>query len=111
MPTKNNIKIYKHPWLGQYFVYKPRDSLEAQQTTFMTQLIGGPKIYAGQKPKEMHGHMMIAEELFDLQTQLLPEAIRQIGISDDLSDCTRQYAKQNILNFSKWDLVLNRLVF
>jgi len=114
-------KAYAHPWLSQYFTDKPQELLENQQTDFMIQLTGGPKIYAGKMPKMAHQHMMISEELFDLRAQLLSDSIKEAGIRDGLrkewldadarlkqavvkkteNDCTRAYASQEILNFPR----------
>jgi len=77
-------KAYAHSWLRKYFTDKPQQILEEQQTDFMTQLMGGPKIYGGKSPKSAHQHMMISEELFELRAQLLSDSIKQAGLTDDL---------------------------
>lgn len=112
---------YAHPWLRKYFTDKPQQVLEEQQTDFMSVLMGGPNKYAGKTPKVAHQHMVITEELFELRRQMLSDAIKQHGISDDLreewlaadgalkkaliknsaADCQRAYANQEILDFKK----------
>jgi len=114
-------KVYAHPWLGKYFAHRTRGPLVSQQNDFMVQLMGGPKIYAGQATATVHGYMMITEELFDLRTELLSDAIKKEGLSDDLreewlalneafkkvivkssvSECKLQYSHQKILDFPK----------
>lgn len=114
-------KAFAHPWLGKYMEGHDQDLLENQQTDFMVQLMGGPKIYAGKTPKTAHRHMMITEELFDLRSRLLSESIQEAGISDDLRDqwlavdsrlkqslvkqseaeCSRRYFDEPIVNFPK----------
>ncbi len=114
-------KIYAHPWIGKYFEHQPQHLIEAQQNDYMIQLMGGPKCYAGQAPNVVHGYMMITEELFDLRSQLLSEAIEETGVSDALrqewiaanemfkavlvksseAECVLQYSHQKILNFPK----------
>lgn len=114
-------KAYAHPWLSQYFTDKPQDILEAQQTDFMMQLMGGPKIYAGKTPKNAHQHMMINEDLFTLRAEMLSESIKEVGLADDLrkewiaadatlkraivksseKECKKSFATQTILNFKK----------
>jgi len=114
-------KAYAHPWLRQYFTDKPQDVLESQQTDFMMQLMGGPKVYAGKTPKSAHKHMVITEELFDLRSEMLSDSIKEAGVADGLrkewlaadstlkralvktseSECSQSYPNQPILNFSK----------
>ena len=114
-------KAYAHPWLGKYLADVDQDLIESQQTDFMVQLMGGPKVYAGKTPKSAHPHVMITEELFELRSQLLSDALKEAGISDDLreewlaadatfkrvlvksseKECTPSYRGQPILNFSK----------
>ena len=114
-------KAYAHPWLSQYFTDKPQEVLENQQTDFMMQLMGGPKVYGGKTPKSAHAHMVITEELFDLRSEMLSESIKEAGVADALRkewlaadgalkralvkksecECSQSYPNQPILNFSK----------
>ncbi|MCK4743873.1 MAG: group 1 truncated hemoglobin [Sulfuriflexus sp.] len=113
-------KAYAHPWLSQYFTDKPQEVLESQQTDFMTQLMGGPKIYGGKAPKWAHQHMVISDELFELRAVMLSDSIKEVGIADDLrvewldadaalkrslvkplESCSRSYPNQPILNFRR----------
>ncbi|MFK5912804.1 MAG: group 1 truncated hemoglobin [Woeseiaceae bacterium] len=112
-------KAFADPWLSKYFTDKPQEVLENQQTDFMVQLMGGPKAYGGKSPKSAHQHMLISEELYDLRSRILSDAIKQAGISDNLrkewidadstfkralskksvSECVQSYPNQPILNF------------
>ena len=113
-------KAYAHPWLSQYFTDKPQEVLESQQTDFMMQLMGGPKIYAGKAPKWAHQHMVISDELFELRAVMLSDSIKEAGIADDLraewlaadaalkrslvkplEECTQSNPTQPILNFRR----------
>ena len=114
-------KAYNDPWLRKYFTDKPQELLENQQTDFMVQLMGGPKVYGGKTPKSAHQHMVISEALFDLRAQILSESIKDAGIRDDLreewlaadatfkkallksseTECIKAYPTQPILNFQK----------
>jgi len=114
-------EVYAHPWLKKFFTDKPQEILETQQSDFMMQLMGGPKTYSGKTPKFAHQHMVITDELFELRSQLLSEAIKKAGINDDLREewlaadgalkqalvktseeqCVRAYPNQAILNFTK----------
>jgi len=114
-------KAYADPWLSQYFTDKPQAVLENQQTDFMVQLMGGPKVYGGKSPKFAHQHMFISEELFELRSNMLSESIKEAGIDDKLrlewleadrtlkqavvkanvSECLQAYPNQTILNFQK----------
>lgn len=114
-------KIYAHNWLKQYFAGKPQHVIEEQQTDFMVQLMGGPKVYSGKSPKSAHQHMLITEELFEERSKILSESINQAGVADNLrqewlaadaalkkslikrsiNDCSVAYPTQAILNFPK----------
>lgn len=114
-------KAYADPWLSKYFTDKPQLVIENQQTDFMVQLMGGPKIYGGKSPKSAHQHMNITSELFELRTKLLSESIKEAGVNDELrqewldadqtfkralekksvEECTRSYPNQAILNFPR----------
>ncbi len=114
-------KAFAHPWLSKFFTDKPQEVLENQQTDFMAQLMGGPKAYGGKSPKSAHQHMLITEELFELRSELLRQAIKEAGIADDLceewldadrslkravvksseAECSRAYPNQPILNFPR----------
>ena len=112
-------KAFAHDWLRLYFTDKPQIVLEEQQTDFMMQLMGGPKLYGGKTPKMAHQHMNISDELFELRQKMLSETIKEAGISDELrqewliadaslknaivkkskEDCRTAYAAQEILDF------------
>lgn len=114
-------KAFADPWLSKFFTDKPQHVLENQQTDFMVQLMGGPKVYGGKSPKSAHQHMMITDELFTLRAQILSDAIKEAGINDELreawlradaalkksllkssvDECIRAYPTQPILDFPK----------
>ena len=77
-------KAYADPWLRKYFTDKPQELLENQQTDFMIQLMGGPKVYAGKSPKSAHQHMVITSELFEFRAEILSDSINEAGINDAL---------------------------
>ena len=112
-------KLYEHPWLKGYFDGIDQKKIEDQQTDFMMQLTGGPKIYAGKTPKSAHQHILITDELFELRSSLLSESIKEAGLPDELrkewlaadatfkrilvkksaEECSTAYPGQPILNF------------
>jgi len=114
-------KAYADPWLHKYFTDKPQQVLESQQTDFMVQLMGGPKIYGGKSPKSAHQHIVITDELFELRSGMLSESIKEAGVANDLrqewldadrtfkralekkseAECTQAYPGQPILNFPR----------
>ncbi len=114
-------KVFAHQWLGKYFSHRDPAILEEQQTDFMSQNMGGPKIYMGGMPKAVHDHMFVTQELFDIRNGLLSDSIKACGVHDELretwlgidkafaskivkeklSDCKGRYVTQEILNFPK----------
>ncbi len=112
-------KIYAHPWIGRFFEGIQQDVIEVQQSDFMSQIMGGPSNYCGKLPVPAHRHMMITEELFDVRTQLLKDAMNEAGVSaenqmlwmkidqafkkgivkKDISDCTLRFNTDEIIQF------------
>lgn len=68
-------KLYSHPWLRGFFVGIDQTKIENQQSDFIAQLMGGPKMYGGRLPHHAHAHIYINDELFALRSQLLQESI------------------------------------
>lgn len=82
---------------------------------------GGGKIYSGGMPKNVHRHMYISEELFDLRSKILRESVLACGVPEDMTDrwiridsafkhsfvkksvddCKKRFFTDEILNFSK----------
>jgi len=114
-------KLYEHPWLKNFFLHIDQKVIENQQTDFMVSNMGGGKIYSGGMPKNVHRHMYITEELFDLRTKILKESILACGVPEVLAErwiridsafkhslvkksldqCEKRYFTDEILNFPK----------
>jgi truncated hemoglobin YjbI len=75
-------KIYAHPWLGQLFAHVSQPLIEAQQSDFMSYLMGGPKIYSGRMPIDAHIHILITEEMFSVRHELLRESLADTHVSE-----------------------------
>lgn len=119
-------RVYAHPWIGLYFKDVPQNVIEAQQVDFMNDVLGGTPCYCGKLPIPAHKHMMITEELFDLRQELLNQAFKAVGASEDLvkawlkidnafrgrlikkdvSECTPRFRGDEIIDFEnpekKW---------
>jgi hemoglobin len=114
-------KLYEHPWLKKFFKDVPQETIENQQTDFMISNMGGDQIYCGGMPKNVHRHMFITEELFDLRAKILEESILACGVSKelterwvridyafkhslvkkDLNECKKRFFTDEIMNFQK----------
>lgn len=114
-------KIYKDSWIGKYFAHIPQEHIENQQTDFMAQIMGGPQMYLGNQPIPTHKHMFITQELFELRTKYLVEALNEFGLSQilidkwlkidqafksgivkkSIDDCKKRYNTDEILDFKK----------
>lgn len=114
-------KVYKHPWLSQFFATIEQDFISAQQSKFIVGAIGGPKLFTGRPPSLAHPHMLITDELFDLREQLLIEAMDELGapeklkemwlridqsfrrgiVKKSLSECKPRYKQDTYLFFAK----------
>ncbi len=78
--------IFEHPWLGQFFSGKPKVTLIMKQTQFMVAAFNGPNNYLGDTPAFIHMHMFITEEISDLRSQLLKDAILAEGLSESIAE-------------------------
>jgi len=114
-------KLYEHPWLKNFFLHIDQKVIENQQTDFMVSNMGGGKIYSGGMPRNVHRHMYITEELFDLRTEILKESILACGVPGALAerwiridvafkhslvkksidDCEKRFFTDEILSFPK----------
>jgi hemoglobin len=111
-------KLFKHTWLSHYFVGVNQQHIENQQTDFMAQLTGGPRMYSGRMPHHAHMHIFITEELFHVRNDILRDSLIEAGVPHqereewlkiDLafqkvmvknlpSDCKQRYSDEPILN-------------
>ena len=73
-------KLFRHPWLSEYFVNSTRSILQSQQDDFWTSLMGGPKIYGGRSPRDAHEHMFIPADAYAIRHKMLGEAIEEAGV-------------------------------
>ena len=79
-------KVYEHPWIGKFFVDVPQDVIEIQQVDFLQGSLGGPKVYAGKLPIRAHVNLNITDELFDLRTDMVVDALKEVGAKQELID-------------------------
>lgn len=114
-------KVYKHPWLKQYFEKIDQERIESQQVDFMQKVLGGPKRYSGKTPPTAHQHIYITEELFTLRESLLIAAFEEADahpalreewlklehvfkakiVRSNPSDCIQRFSHEGIINFPK----------
>lgn len=112
-------KIYADPWLQQYFKHTKQSTIESQQVDFMTQALGGPKIFCGRNPTDAHLHINIHEEVFQARKKFLIEAFEEVNAPQELrdrwlkideafkgammkksvADCKKRWASDEILDF------------
>lgn len=114
-------KLYSHSWIGKFFAGISRELIEAQQSDFMGQMFGGPRIYGGRMPAEAHVHMYITDELFDLRHEMLRQSLTEAGVGPavatewlsmdkafrravvkkSITDCQKRFTTDEVLNFPK----------
>ena len=103
-------KIYAHPWIGKFFAGHNQEAIEARQTSFMAEKMGGDVTYYGKGMKMAHRQMFITQELFDLRSQLLRQSLNEAGVSDELAKrwlkidraFSGQIVKDSIESFYSW---------
>jgi len=119
-------KLYKHPWLKDFFLGTEQELIENQQTDFITKAMGGPNKYIGRDPIQAHKPMFITEEQFEIRHALLKESIKENSVSEEnmnawlkidyafkfaickksINDCERKFASEEIKVVPKpsgWD--------
>lgn len=79
-------RIFDHPILSQFFVNVDKNQQVNQFTDFMTQILGGPKMYLGREPKHAHPHLFIEAEHFELRHQILADTLRDANLDPKLSE-------------------------
>jgi hemoglobin len=112
-------KVYKHPWLKQYFEQIPQQHIEDQQVDFMQKVLGGENLYVGKAPPLAHMHVLINEEIFQVRKKLLEEAFadtfakqelidkwlaldnsfKRVLFKDSSAQCKRRFKSDAILDF------------
>lgn len=121
-------KIYADPWLGQFFKNIKQEIIENQQTDFMMEAMGGPKLYNGAFPVAAHQHMFISEELFEYRHHLLKQAMQEANLAPKLAqkwlkidsafknslvkksleNCKKRFATDELVHFPKPDGLLTQ---
>lgn len=74
-------KVYADAWLGQFFEGHTQAAIEARQTQFMAEKMGGPVQYMGKPLKLAHRQFYITQELFDYREQLLERSLEEVGVA------------------------------
>lgn len=72
-------KVYDHELLSMFFEAVTKEHIINQQPDFITAATGGPKDFSGRLPFNAHPHMFITDEIFDLRSSLLAEALEETG--------------------------------
>ena len=112
-------KVYKHPWLKQFFEQIPQQHIEDQQVDFMQKVLGGENLYVGKSPPVAHMHIMINDDIFQVRKELLKEAFfeanakpeliskwltlddsfKRVIFKDSSAQCKRRFNTDTILDF------------
>jgi truncated hemoglobin YjbI len=77
-------RLYAHAWLGQYFAGTKQHLIEAKQTMFMAEKMGGDHRFVGHAPELAHRRMYIPDALFDLRQRILLSTLCDCGVAEPL---------------------------
>lgn len=75
-------KLFRNPWMGQYFDGIEQAMIEEHRSDFMTGPMGGWHIGCGRPPKQAYSHIEVSVELFDRRHRFLREALEEFGAAD-----------------------------
>ncbi len=78
--------IFDDPWLGQFFLGKPKTMLIRKQTDFMVAALGGENRYSGDTPAFVHMHMYVTDEMAEFREKILYRAILDEGLSSAIAE-------------------------
>lgn len=79
-------KLYAHPWLKGFFEGIDQTKIENQQSDFIAQVTGGPKMFGGRLPHHAHAHIFVTEELFTIRNGLLEESLIEADVAQPERD-------------------------
>ena len=77
-------RVLADPLLSSFFTGIPMARLKAHQIAFLSQVLGGPRSYAGTSMKDAHAKLAIEQEHFDAVTEHLVGTLRELGVSEEL---------------------------
>jgi len=77
-------RVLADPLLSSFFTGIPMARLKAHQFAFLSQVLGGPRSYAGTSMKDAHAKLAIEQEHFDAVTEHLVGTLRELGVSEEL---------------------------
>lgn len=78
--------VYNDLWFMKIFRNIKQEIITSQQTDFMVQALGGPKMFCGRPPKDAHPHIWIDEDMMIYREQLLIQAFEKVGAPEELRD-------------------------
>lgn len=79
-------KCMQDPMLAHFFMHVDHDELVAKQLDFLSNLLGGPKVYRGKSLPDAHAAFSIRPPHFARRQILLAETIRESGLEARLGD-------------------------
>lgn len=79
-------RIFRHPSLKLHFHSIPQKKLIRGIVEFMYLSLDSSSNYTGMHPIEIHKHMFITEEIFELRESILKEVFDELDIDPELRE-------------------------
>lgn len=76
--------VYADPWIGRFFVDVDRAQQQRSLEDFLAAGAPGEPVFRGKLPIQAHAHMYITQPMIKRRTQLLRQAIRELGHGDEV---------------------------
>lgn len=77
-------KVFADPWLGQMFEGVEQAKQVQRLEDFLCHGVPGEPRYTGDFPAHAHAHLFIPQAMIKRRTQLLAEAIRELGHPEEI---------------------------
>lgn len=94
-------KVLADPRINDFFKHTDMQRQKKHQTAFISEVLGGPKVYKGANMRKAHAHLKLNATHFGAVAEHLEKTLTEAGVeSDDISDIMTSVAslKPEVLN-------------
>ena len=82
--TEFYVRAFADPIIGHLFMHSDRAHITKQQIDFATNLLGGPRLYAGKSLREAHQRLPLKPTHFMRRQVIMREVLTDLGLDAEL---------------------------